>query len=284
MITDVDIVGATTASELVFLVTDGRVSPELSGLYRQFGTLIQDSGVAIFSDDITNLLNDINANRIDPTQVIDILDDLIRTYIDDLLSVVGISVQDGVPLQTLYTLAFALLTFDTGANAPSIKAIVDASEDDYSCICEILEFLTALDVDTWIEVVDTVDHRLYLRAKEVSDVELDTPVLTDSTRNERLRVLIKEAPGTLGARLAEEQVGSMSLEHLYASYIDDFMGKTVEHAVNDLYSLGALSNESATVLPSRISNLLDDLYPEHHMRIQASVASQKCIPVYDKIF
>lgn len=199
------------------------------------------------------------------------------TAAEECLHVIGVSINPETPIAIIPKLMAGLLEFDATDTPQFMMAIVADSEGPVECVCDLLEHITGLPSDTWLDVItgvevktiDAINYQLKL-ASDKQDTLVSEPVELRDKSNAVKQVFDD-------VRLLDISTESSSLEDLYGLHIASIVDMDPDTAVKEILGLAVMSNESSSTVNGSIDLILDDLFynPTDRIRINSKVNEYK---------
>lgn len=203
------------------------------------------------------------------------------TAAEECLHVIGVSINPETPIALIPKLMAGLLEFDATDTPQFMTAIVTDSEGPVECVCDLLEYITGLSSDTWLEVItdvevktiDAIKYQLKLATDKQETLDSEPVDLVVEMRAKSNAV--KQVFGDV--QLTDISTESSSLEDLYNLHVASIVDMDPDTAVKEILGLAVMSNESATSIDGSIDLVLDDLFynPTDRIRINSKVSEYK---------
>lgn len=253
-------------------ILDGNCSDELIKLYSQLLSVFNEINYTGHIDELELLYSKLVSQSIDISSITSVVEDVLRTSCSKLFDTIGVGLNDDIPMNMLVEATDILLNFDPTEFPSIVYHCVESEDDSIEAIMKLLEKLGTYTSDEWFPYIadvsgDLIDRIMKVCMDEMNKREGQLDIKVPSDLLQRIGRTVKQKPDTLGAQLAEAQVGGdISLEALYERHVGRFIDMDIRTAVDNLYSLAAISNVSLESLDSKITDCLYDLYVDLESR------------------
>lgn len=265
----------------IYGICNGSVTDELLEIYAEICnsfTNIAYSGHVTELDYIENLL--ISQNISTPSAA-DAVFEVIMTAVEECLHVIGVSINPETPIAHVPVIMSSLLEFDPTDTPEFVAAIVEDSEGPIECICDLMEYFSTIDSDTWLGIItgvkDTtisaIKHQINLEVNKQNTLNSDVPtIIADMrTKAQALKEVFEDVS------LIDISTESSSLEDLYGLHIASIVDMDQDKAIREILGLAMISNESNSTLDGAIGLVLDDLFydPADRIKVNSKVNNYK---------
>lgn len=282
-----DNVTESTVREIV----RNRCTPELEERFVQLALSLSAVNFKGHLEELDVLYQQMDAQAVDPAEITLAVDQILRVGAETALNNCGVEFDPDISLEMLVEACEIILQFDPTEFPQMVIDTIDASEDDVECLASILDLLGTYDENDWfaqiVEVSDKFKDRVRGLCTEIAEQDSadKSAGLEKAPLLKRLNFLVKSNAESMGATLGKEERGlGMSLESLYAANVIRLMEKPIDTAVEDLFSLAVISNESFESGMVGVSTWLDDLYYDSDMRRQAEQHRLRLINHFQPMF
>lgn len=246
-------------------ILEGRCAPELLTIYSRLSATMSTAGFTGHLEEFDVLTGKIINLDIDDLEVVQAVDEIIRTAADRCLGLLLITVDDDIDLEMLDELMDILLGWDPTDTPSILLDSMAAAESSEEKLAKMLSHLGTYEEDDWIPVLVSVDPDFNKRVD--NELKRAMEYMSHETLPEgspellkRVARLNKALPDTLGAELGSMNAGiGVSLESLYSIHVGNLIDLSLEAAVTNVYSLAALGEVSLEAATSSVSRILDDL-------------------------
>lgn len=282
-----DNVTESTVREIV----RGRCSPELEEEFVELAMLLSSVNFKGHLQELEVLYQQMDSQVVDPNEIILAVDQILRVGAEVALNNCGVEFDPDIPMAMLIEACDILLKFDPTEFPQLIIDAIDATEDPVDTLIAILDLMGTYSEDDWFPQVSNVSEAFSgkVRASCAQTLEQDVSdrnaSLATAPLLKRLSHLVNSNAESLGAELGKSDQGlGLSLESLYAQHVVKLMDRPIEKAVDDLFSLAVISNESFEGAMVGVAHWLDDLYYDSEMRRQAEQLRMKLTSHYQPMF
>lgn len=263
------------SQEYVVALCEGRCSEELVVTYRKILKTFYNANYTAHLDELETLYAAHNDHNVDVTELVPMIDSILRMAGDRALSALLIELDHDIPIDMYAEVLDILLGFDPTDTPEILMNAVENTDDDVEGLCKLLEFLGTYEIDDLIPYIANVDRRFtdnlkrtLQQAVDNAEVDMTPPAQMENLR--RMSRLVSLKDGTLGAELVRMKSASgASMESLYAVYVPRLIDATMESAIEEIYSLATFSCESFEAAERAVGASLDDLYYEIDSRRKA---------------
>lgn len=257
------------------LVTN-RCAPELEETYVQLNNILVKCNYPVHLDELDLLWSMMESQSIDVLTLVDNVDTVMRIAVNRALENIGVVFNDEIRLPMLVEAADSLLLFDPTDNPELLSSVLADTEDEIDAVCKLMVFFGTFEYEQWLEVVEDVSDNFTRNVSKIAEqaqryvaAREDAPEGKDQFFK-RVGQLVKEHPDSLGAELASGGIGlGASLESLYGCHVGRMLEYSEEKAVNELFSLAAISSESFESAVTVVGACLDDLFIDVYQRAKA---------------
>jgi len=282
-----DNVTESTVREIV----RGRCTPELEEEFVELAMALSSVNFRGHLQELEVLYQQMDSQVVDPAEIVLAVDQILRVGAESCLNYCGVEFDPDIPLAMLVEACDVILKFDPTEFPQLVIDAIDSSDDTVDTLVAILDLLGTFSEDDWFPQVSRVSDAFSSRVRSFCAESLERDMrdrsasLATAPLLKRLNHLVKSNAETLGAELGKADQGlGLSLESLYAMNVVKLMDCSVEKAVEDLFSLSVISNESFESAMIGVSQWLDDLYYDVEMRRQAEQQRLKLTPLYQPMF
>lgn len=282
-----DNVTESTVREIV----RGRCTPELEEELVELAMALSSVNFQGHLQELEVLYQQMDSQTVDPAEIVLAVDQILRVGAEVCLNNCGIEFDPDIPMAMLIEACDIILKFDPTEFPQLVIDAIDGNDDTTEILVSLLDLLGTYSNDDWIPQVYRVSDAFSTRVRAFCAESLEQDVsdrsasLATAPLLKRLNHLVKSNAQTLGAELGKADQGlGLSLESLYALNVPKLMDCSVEKAVDDLFSLAVISNESFESAMIGVSEWLDDLYYDVEMRRQAEQHRVKLTPHYQPMF
>ncbi|MNP97534.1 hypothetical protein D3C85_101360 [compost metagenome] len=268
-----------------------RCSPELEEVYVNLNKSLIKSNTTSHLDEMDLLFGMLNDLNIDPTEVVSSLDEVLRIAAETSLNICGVELSPDIPIAMLAEIYEIIVNFDPTDTPTILVDLLDSAEDVDEAFVKLVAQLGTYDEDLIAEQILQIHDNFTKNVRRVckSAVEADNVNEITSTRDgellKRLSRLVKTNKDSIGAEMGSNDEGlGVSMEALYGLAVGRLIDKPMDEAINDIFSLAVISNESFEDAKISIGNCLDDLFFEMDDRRRAEQVKLKLFDVYQPIF
>lgn len=272
-------------------IVRGRCTPELEDEFVELAMLLSSVNFKGHLQELDVLYQQMDSQIVDPATIIVDVDQILRIGSETALNLCGVEFDPDTPMEMLIEGCEVLLKFDPTEFPQLVIDAIDAAEDPVETVIVLLDLLGTFSNDDWFPYVSRVSDAFAKRVRGFCAETLEQDITDRNTSLatapllKRLNHLVKSNAETLGAEIGKADQGlGLTLESLYAQNVVKLMDSPVDVAVNNLFSLSVISNESFEGAMVGVSHWLDDLYYDAEMRREAEQLRMKLTPHYKPMF
>ncbi len=264
--------------ELVAELLLDNVSEELLSSYIRLSGILTQVGYDSHHEQLDELYIQYDSGNVDVLTLPTHVDAILLNSLDIVLDQCGLKLSPDLDIDIRIAIAEGILLFDVTDQVEILYDKLQNSVDDAEALCKVLSITTGLEVDTLMPTLDEVSPSLITRLREliekgmeVEQPDFNQPSPVSDQISKRFALLSITKPDTIGGELAGvTEPTELSFESLYAYNARVIMKKDVQSAIEDLYSLSALSGLSIEAANREVGMCLDDLYLDPIERAKAS--------------
>jgi hypothetical protein len=279
-----------TESTVRDIVRD-RCTPELEDEFVELAMLLSSVNFKGHLQELDVLYQQMDSEMVDPSEIIIDVDQILRIGAETALNNCGVEFDPDVPLSMLIEGCDILLKFDPTEFPQLVIDAIDAAEDSVETVMVLLDLLGTYSDDDWLPYISRVSDAFAKRVRGFCVETLEQDITDRNTSLatapllKRLNHLVKSNAESLGAEIGKADQGlGLTLESLYAQNVVKLMDSPVDVAVNNLFSLSVISNESFEGAMVGVAHWLDDLYYDAEMRREAEQLRMKLTSHYKPMF
>lgn len=258
--------GESYASSTIRTILECQTSDELIALYCQFAITFEKVNYTTHLEELDLLLGLITGQEIDNLTIVPTVEQILRIASERALAQLGVVFDDNIPMDLLAEAIDILLPFDPTDQPAVLKAALDAAEDADIALVRVLTMLGTREEFEWFDQIDDVDvnfvknlRRVLVAAEELGEDDSTHRVL-DAEFAKRISRLTHQKADSMGAIIAKQLEGDVSMEALYIMTVGNLIDASCEKAVDELFSLAAVTRCSFESAIKQVGTCLDDLY------------------------
>lgn len=269
----------------------GHCAFELEEWYVRLNSALMQANQKAHFDELDLIFAQHNDQNIDVLEIVPAVDECLRMSAERALNICGVELNPDIDIEKLIEAVEIIVNFDPTDTPTILVDMLDGAEDVDDAFAKLMAQLGTYEEDDWHpEIVSISPHftsntrRVCKSAAEsIEAPEIDVDASQELLR--RLSRLVHANKESLGAELGSANTGlGVSLESLYNINISRLIDAPVDKAVDDIFSLAVISNESFEQAMVSITAQLDDLYYDMDQRRQAEQQRIKLRDVYKPIF
>lgn len=218
----------------------------------------------------------LSSHSISREEAIESVSETIYTSIEEILNLIGITVNPDISLNLLYKILTTYGTFDPTEYPQTMLDIVEASEDPIECCAEVLDFVTAEDTSVWYDSLEDVTPEFVSNLRMVLLNAINnlpvTPLKIDREFNKKRKLVKEVIPNT---EMVDYVTESKDLNSYYRIYSNRLQALSNEDAVRELVTLAAVASDAPEERLETLDAILEDYIPDPEERIRYnSIVSQ----------
>jgi hypothetical protein len=268
-----------------------RCSPELEEIYVNLNNSLIQSNTTSHLEEMDLIFAMLNDQSMDLTEVVQSLDEVLRIAAERSLNICGVELDPDIPIAMLAEVYDIIVNFDPTDTPTILVNLLDAAEDVDEAFAKLVAQLGTYSEDILMDNILEISPYFTRNVRKVCSeavIANDVTEITGTSDGEllkRLSRLVKNDKETIGAQMGINNEGlGVSLESLYGVAVGRLIDLPMDDAINQLYSLAVISNESFESATRSISTCLDDLFYEMDDRRKAEQVRLKLSTVYQPIF